>query len=165
MAKINWKEWFIYICILVGTIFVCKCVLFFGIVPSGSMVSTIQEGDIIVGSRLNTETIERYDVIIFRYPDDPSQYFVKRVIGLPGETVEVRNGVVYVDGEKMRDNFVAELSYDSGTYIVPEGSYFVMGDNRNNSNDSRYWNNKYVGEDMILARAKCVLWHEFREIK
>ena len=165
MAKVNWKEWVIYICILAGTIFICKCVLFFGIVPSGSMVPTIQGGDVIVGSRLSTQNIERYDVIIFRYPDDPSQYFVKRVIGLPGETVEIRNGVVYADGEKLKDDFLAELSMDSGTYVVPEESYFVLGDNRNNSHDSRYWEHKYVEKDRILAKAKYVLWDDFRKIE
>ena len=125
-----------------------------------SMTPTMTDGDIVVSVKAGS--FDRGDIIAFWLNN---KILVKRVIGLPGETVEVRNGGVYVDGEKMRDNFVAELSYDSGTYIVPEGSYFVMGDNRNNSNDSRYWDNKYVGEDMILAKAKCVLWHEFREIK
>lgn len=164
LKKIHCKEWFIYIFVLVITILICRCILFFGVVPSGSMLPTIQEGDIIVGNRLAKDNIERYDVIIFQYPDDPSKIFVKRVIGLPGEIIEIQNGTVYADGDKLKDDFVKERSLDSGRYIVPQGSYFVMGDNRNGSNDSRFWENKYVGDDMVYAKVYCVLWRDFRLI-
>lgn len=103
-------------------------------------------------------------MIIFRYPDDPSQYFVKRVIGLPGEKIDIRNGTVFANGEKLKDSFVEDLSKDYGTYIVPQESYFVMGDNRNHSNDSRFWDNKYVENDMIMAKANYVLWRDLRKI-
>lgn len=131
------------------------------IVPTGSMLNTIQEKDRIVASRLAyiKNDPERYDVIIFRYPDDEEQYFVKRVIGLPGETVQVVQGVVYVtktDGETVMldDSFVTNCEpYGSfGPYEVPEDSYFVMGDNRNDSLDSRYWDNKYVHKDKIIGK-------------
>lgn len=164
LARIKYKEWMIYLFVLLMTIVLCKCIVFLGVVPSGSMMPTIKEGDIIVGSRISAKEIERYDVIIFRYPDDPSQYFVKRVIGLPGERIEIRNGVVYADDNELKDIFVEARSVDSGTYNVPENSYFVLGDNRNNSNDSRFWDNKYVRNDMILAKVKYVLWHDFRKI-
>ena len=165
MNRIKRKEWMIYIITLAATIIMCNCILFLGIVPSGSMLPTIQEGDIIIGSRLSVKEIERYDVIIFKFPDDPSQYFVKRVIGLPGEKIEIKNGVVYADGERLEDNFVNEISADSGTYSVPENSYFVLGDNRNNSNDSRYWKNKYIPKEMIKAKGYYVLWEDFRKIE
>lgn len=165
LKKIKYKEWLIYIFTLVATILLCKYIVFFGVVPTGSMQPTIEEGDIIAGNRLSADEIGRYDVIIFRYPDDPSQYFLKRVIGLPGEKIDIRNGVVFADGEKLKDGFVKELSNDYGTYVVPEGSYFVMGDNRNHSNDSRYWNNKYVEKDMVMAKANYVLWNDFRKIE
>lgn len=164
IKKINSREWFIYIFTLVATILLCKYIVFFGVVPSGSMMPTILEGDIIVGNRLSTDEIKRYDVIIFRYPDDPSQYFVKRVIGLPGEKIDIRNGTVFANGEKLKDSFVEDLSKDYGTYIVPQESYFVMGDNRNHSNDSRFWDNKYVENDMIMAKANYVLWRDLRKI-
>ncbi len=133
------------------------------IVPTGSMLNTIQKKDRIIASRLayiNNDP-ERYDIIIFRFPDDETQCFVKRVIGLPGETVQVINGVVYVtktDGETIQtdDEFITmgEPIGDFGPYIVPEDSYFVMGDNRNESWDSRYWTNKFVKREKIIGKVK-----------
>lgn len=131
------------------------------VVPTGSMLNTIQEGDRIIASRLAyiNEDPQRYDIVIFKYPDDETQPYVKRVIGLPGETVQVVNGVVYVtktDGEviQLDDSFVTvdEPEGNFGPYEVPEGCYFMMGDNRNNSWDSRYWDNKYVSEDKIIGK-------------
>lgn len=130
-------------------------------VPTGSMLNTIQEGDRIIASRLAyiNDDPERYDIIIFHFPDDESQYFVKRVIGLPGETVNIVNGIVYVtktDGTTIQldDSFVTNCVPvgNFGPYVVPEDSYFVLGDNRNNSQDSRYWNNKYVKKDKIIGK-------------
>ncbi|MCH5320164.1 MAG: signal peptidase I [Eubacterium sp.] len=133
------------------------------IVPTGSMLNTIQEKDRIIASRLayiNSDP-ERYDIIIFAYPDDESQNYVKRVIGLPGETVEIVNGIVYVtktDGETIQldDSFVTNCipEGDFGPFYVPEDSYFMLGDNRNSSWDSRYWKNKYVHKDKILGQVK-----------
>lgn len=133
------------------------------VVPTGSMLNTIQEGDRIIASRLSyiNDDPERYDIIIFKFPDDESEYFVKRIIGLPGETVQVVNGTVYVtktDGETIMldDSFVTncEPAGNFGPYIVPEDSYFVMGDNRNNSWDSRYWTNTYVNREKIVGKVK-----------
>lgn len=132
------------------------------VVPTGSMLNTIHEGDRIIASRLAyiKDDPQRYDVVIFKYPDDETQPFVKRVIGLPGETVEIINGVVYVtkpNGEeiKLDDAFITvdEPEGSFGPFKVPEGHYFMMGDNRNNSWDSRYWNNKYVAEEKIIGKA------------
>lgn len=138
-----------------------NCVIANAKVPTGSMLNTIQEGDRIIASRLAyiNDDPERYDIIIFHFPDDESQYFVKRVIGLPGETVNIVNGIVYVtktDGTTIQldDSFVTNCVPvgNFGPYVVPEGSYFVLGDNRNNSQDSRYWNNKYVKKDKIIGK-------------
>ena len=125
-------------------------------IPSGSMENTIQIGDFAVGSRLNTKDIQRYDIVTFDSPDNPKITYIKRVIGLPGETVIVQNGEVWVDGEKLDDSFVKESMNDSGdgTYVVPEGCYFMMGDNRHNSLDSRYWG--FVPEDHIVGRPAMV---------
>ena len=111
-------------------------------IPSGSMENTIMTGDRVVGNRLSylTKDPERYDVIIFKYPDDESQLFIKRIIGL--EDVETK--------EYMIGNY--------GPYTVPEGCYFVMGDNRNDSKDSRYWINPYVSKDKILGKAVFRYW-------
>ena len=132
-------------------------------IPSGSMENTIMTGDRVVGNRLSylTKGPERYDVIIFKYPDDESQLFIKRIIGLPGETVEIRDGHIYIDGssEPLEDVETKEYMVGNyGPYTVPEGCYFVMGDNRNDSKDSRYWINPYVSKDKILGKAVFRYW-------
>ena len=82
----------------------------------------------------------RGDVIVFRYPKDPSRDFVKRVIGLPGETVEIHRGAVRIDGEVLDEPYLEERDLSSlGPTLVPPESYFVMGDNRDGSSDSRHW--------------------------
>lgn len=131
------------------------------VVPTGSMLNTIQEGDRIIASRLayKNEDPQRYDIILFEFPDDESKIYVKRVIGLPGETVEIVNGIVYVtktDGTTIQldDRFVTNCKPegDYGPYTVPENSYFMLGDNRNNSVDSRFWQNKFVSKDKIIGK-------------
>ncbi|HBA93230.1 MAG TPA: signal peptidase I [Ruminococcaceae bacterium] len=132
------------------------------VIPTGSMLNTIHEGDRVIASRI-TYTFndpERYDIAIFKYPDNPQQNFVKRIIGLPGETVSIRNGEVYIvdkDGksQKLRDDFVSPENMDNynGTFVVPEDSYFVMGDNRDNSVDSRYWTTtNFVSRDKMIGK-------------
>lgn len=157
-------EFFIPIVLAVVIAIVLKTFVFANaVVPTGSMLNTIQEGDRIIASRLayiNNDP-ERYDIIIFRNPDNEEECFVKRVIGLPGETVQIVNGIVYVtqtNGEtiQLNDSFVTncEPYGDFGPFEVPEDSYFMMGDNRNTSWDSRFWDNKYVHKDKILGKVK-----------
>lgn len=126
-------------------------------VPTGSMENTIMAGDRVVALRLSYlfSEPERGDVAIFKYPDDPEQkiLYVKRVIGLPGDRVEVKDGGVYINGELLEEDYIREITNgDYGPYEVPEGCYFMMGDNRNNSLDSRFWENKFVEEDAILGK-------------
>lgn len=127
-------------------------------IPSESMEKTIMTGDRIFGNRLAyiNKDPERFDIVIFRFPDDESQLFIKRIIGLPGETVEIVDGKVYINGSEtpLDDSFTPETPTGSyGPYQIPEGSYFMMGDNRNHSKDSRFWVNTYVEEDKILGKA------------
>lgn len=127
-------------------------------IPSGSMEPTIMTGDRVLGWRLSYlfSEPERGDVIIFRYPDDESKEFIKRVIGLPGETVTILDGKVYIDNSAapLPEEYLQVVPVGSfGPYTVPENSYFVLGDNRNNSKDSRYWNNTYVPRENINAKA------------
>lgn len=115
-------------------------------------------GDRIFGNRLDYlfDDPERFDIVIFKYPDDESQRFIKRVIGLPGETVEIREGKVYINGSDtpLDDSFTPETPVGNfGPYTVPEGCYFMLGDNRNNSRDSRMWDNPYVKKEKILGKA------------
>ena len=129
-------------------------------VPTGSMENTIMSKSRVIGSRLSylTSDPERGDVVIFHFPDDPTGkiYYVKRVIGLPGETVNVVDGKVYINGSDtpLDEPYLKEPPYGSfGTFTVPDGCYFMMGDNRNDSHDSRFWNHTYVTEDELIGKA------------
>lgn len=168
-------EFLIPIVVAVIIAIILKSVVFANaVVPTGSMLNTIHEGDRIIASRLAyiNEDPQRYDVIIFKYPDDETQIYVKRVIGLPGETVQVVNGVVYVtktDGETIQldDSFVTNGTPegDFGPFEVPADSYFMMGDNRNSSWDSRFWNNKFVNKEKILGKVKFKYYPSFGKIE
>lgn len=170
-----WNEIWDYVkmivIVVVIVLFVNNFVLINAKIPSESMENTIMTGDRVFGFRLayginadlfgkhiskKTKDPERFDIIIFKYPDDESQLFIKRLIGLPGETVEIRNGKVYIDGaeEPLDDSFVPETPKgDYGPYVVPEDSYFMLGDNRENSKDSRFWDNTFVSFDQIVGKA------------
>ena len=131
-------------------------------VPTGSMENTIEPGDDLFGFRLAYKFAEpeRGDIVIFRFPDDESQKYVKRVIGLPGETILVKKGNVYASGKKLRSSFVRSMNDTSGdgVYKVPKGHYFMMGDNRDNSNDSRFWIHKYVPLSNFTCKAQCIIY-------
>ena len=123
---------------VVFVLIVNNFILINALVPSESMEKTIMTGDRIFGFRLayEFEEPERFDIVIFKYPDDPEQkeLYIKRVIGLPGEMVNIVNGKVYIDGEQtpLDDSFCPETPIgDFGPYIVPEGCYFMLGGNRN----------------------------------
>lgn len=132
-------------------------------IPSGSMENTIMPGDRVFGSRLSymLSNPERFDIVIFRYPDDRSQLYIKRVIGLPGETVEIRDGSIYINGSDVPLEDVETKEFMTGSfgpYFVPEGCYFMLGDNRNNSKDSRYWIDPYVPLNDMLGKAFFRYW-------
>ncbi len=159
----NWKkeviEWvsLIFFTILFVTFLDTKVVVN-SVVPSASMETTIMTGDHIFGNRLayRKKDPERFDIVIFRMPDDKSELYIKRIIGLPGETVRIEDGEVYINDSEtpLRDDFIREpMKGEDGIYQVPENSYFMMGDNRNNSSDSRFWNNPYVIREDILGKA------------
>lgn len=134
------------------------------VVPTGSMLNTIQKEDRVIASRIEYKINdpERFDIAIFRYPDDESVYYVKRVIGLPGETVEIVNGVTYItdtngDTFQLQEDYITNCvpQGNFGPYHVPEDSYFMMGDNRNESKDSRYWaTTNYVHKDKMVGKVK-----------
>lgn len=130
-------------------------------VPTGSMIPTIQINDRLFGNRLayiNSEP-ERGDIVVFPWPDNEEETYIKRIIGLPGETINIIDGKVYINDseEPLEEPYLKETPYGSfGPYVVPEGCYFVMGDNRNFSKDSRYWQNPYVEGDKIQSKAICV---------
>lgn len=157
-----WKELWEYIkmiiFVVVLVLIVNNFLLINARVPSESMEKTIMTGDRFFGNRLAYlfDDPERFDIVVFKYPDDESQLFVKRVIGLPGETVEIKDGKVYINGSEtpLDDSFTPETpTGDYGPYVVPDGSYFMLGDNRNHSGDSRFWKQPYVEKEKIVGKA------------
>lgn len=127
-------------------------------VPTGSMESTININDRLIGFRLSYLFSEpqRGDIIIFKFPDNEKDNYVKRVIGTPGDVVVISGGKVYVNEVELSEDYIKEPMVDNGTtqtFLVPEDCYFVMGDNRNSSFDSRYWQTThFVHKDKILAK-------------
>ena len=155
------KKFFtIYAAVIIMTVILFHYVFMLSFVPTESMAGTINAGDHIICSRygVQEEDIQRYDVLVFMPPDDPEMFYIKRVIGLPGETLEVRDGKVYADGQELDDSFTngPQNRKGDGVYRVPEGCYFFLGDNRNNSNDSRFWKQKYVPAANIKAKARII---------
>ena len=155
-------------------------------IPTGSMEDNLKVGDHIVVNKFAfganasdtlerlfpLRTIRRGDIIVFRYPEDPQTDFVKRVIGLPGETVTIRDKQVYIDGKRLDEPYVIHIDKETvpstflmeqyrvrdhfGPYVVPPGHYFAMGDNRDSSHDSRFWGP--VSRSLIKGRAFMVYW-------
>lgn len=144
-------------------VFVTQVLIVNARVPSSSMEPAVQAGNRVIGWRLAylDEGPERWDPIIFKFPDDESQLFLKRVVGLPGDEVLIKDGRIYLNGSDtpLEDPWPPETpAGDYGPVTVPAGCYFVMGDNRNNSWDARFWQNTFVAEDKIVGKAVFRLW-------
>ena len=157
-------DWILYIGIVL--ILSWLIVTFVGVrtvVDGQSMEPTLQDGNNLIVDKLSYRFRDpkRYEIIVFPYKYEENTYYIKRIIGLPGETVEIRNGSIYINGseEPLEDVETKEPMEGSfGPYTVPEDCYFVMGDNRNNSRDSRYWEHTFVTRDEILGKAVFRYW-------
>lgn len=146
-------------------------------IPSSSMEDNLLIGDHILVNKfvyapiqfpwekklLPIDDVKREDVIVFKFPEEPSRNFIKRVIGLGGETVEIRNKQVYINGKPIPEpykfhkaEFFGLTAENFGPVKVPDGYYFVLGDNRDNSKDSRAWG--FVPKDYIKGRAFIIYW-------
>ena len=188
---------------LMGTVVIAIFVITFIVqafqIPSESMENTLLVGDYLLVNKLcyggqglgnhlmPYQKIARGDIIVFHYPVDPTQHFVKRVIGLPGDRLRLVNKKVFVDGKPLEEPYVHFLEppnnlfrdnfprtdipayglegkwwlemrklVEDGQLIVPEGHYFVMGDNRDDSQDSRYWG--FVPRENIIGRPLVIYW-------
>ena len=126
-----------------------------------SMVDTIQDGDVLKVECIEPSELKRFDIVVVHYPDRGNLMFVKRLTGFPGDTVELRDGYLYLNGERYAEEYIADVYRDGpgnnfDPFVVPENSYFIMGDHRNNSNDSR---SSYVGAlsaDMMIGKVTAV---------
>jgi signal peptidase I len=132
-------------------------------IPAGSMMPTIEIGDrLIADMRIYNKILPaRGDIVVFKYPPDESILYVKRVIGLPGEKLEMIGRVVYINGHAMKESYTQYIDPGSinehfGPYSVPQDRYFVLGDNRDNSQDSRFWG--YVSQSKIIGQARYLYW-------
>ena len=153
-------------------------------IPTGSMENNLLIGDHLLVNKfvsgpsatafersvLPMREPRRGDIVVFKYPDEPERDFIKRVIGLPGETLELRNKKVYINGQPLEEPYVHFLEAGSegqevtsfdvreryGPVRIPDGQYFVMGDNRDNSQDSRYWG--FLPRHYIKGKALMIYW-------
>jgi signal peptidase I len=130
-------------------------------VQGTSMLPLLQDGERIIVNKLvyRLYPIERGDVVVFWYPKDPSVSFIKRVVGRPGDKVEIRNGTLFVNGQRVAESYVMNQFRDGESYDpveVPRGFYYVLGDHRNSSNDSRSWGE--VPEKYIYGKAMFRFW-------
>ncbi len=165
---IGWMKTLITAAILAGAI--NSFLIVNAQVPTGSMENTIMAGDRVVALRTAYwfDEPEQGDVAIFKYPDDPTgeTLYVKRVIGEPGDTVVIKDGDVYVNEELMDEPYIREKTIGSyGPFLVPEDCYFMMGDNRNHSLDSRFWTNTFVEEEEMLGKVVFRYYKGFKWIE
>lgn len=159
-AKNFIKDWILPLAIAVILSLVLRKLFFFTInVPTTSMVPTINIGDHIIVTKIyNYNNIKRGDVIVFN-SKELHEPLIKRLIGLPGDTVEVQDdGTVLVNKIKLSEPYVKNNGGKSGTYKVPKGKYFFMGDNRSVSFDSRYWNESYIPQSDIMGKARFTIY-------
>ncbi|MEL6938517.1 MAG: signal peptidase I [Cyanobacteria bacterium J06598_1] len=137
------------------------------VVPTGSMQPTIEINDRLFVEKLSYlfQDPQRGDIIVFQAPQEAldaansktKDAYLKRIVGMPGETVEVRDGKVYVNDKALRENYIkAPPLYTWGPNVVPEGHYLVLGDNRNGSSDGHVWG--FLSEDTIIGKASVRFW-------
>jgi signal peptidase I len=177
--KSVWREWaesiiIAFLLAMVIRIFIIQAFK----IPTGSMRLTLVEGDVILvnkleyGAKLPFSNLRlpgfnqpyRGDVIVFIYPKNPKKDFIKRLVALEGETVEIRNGTIYIDDKPLIDPaFGTRYYYNRGDFAqpgqkirVPKGHFFVLGDNSASSEDSRYWG--FVPKNNIIGRALLIYW-------
>lgn len=184
---ISWVKSFILM--FAVALFLTQFIIINAVIPSGSMEDTIMTHDRLIGARFSYWFSEpaRGDIVIFHYPVDEKKIYIKRIIGLPGETVRIEGGNIYIDDstEPLREGYLKEewdVLNDGFEFHVPEGCYLMLGDNRNWSEDARYWAENavfadlaetieaaepytYVRKEKILGKAVFTYFRKFRILK
>lgn len=150
------KEWIIDIAaIAIIAILVWRFVGYGVWITSGSMMPTLQVKDRLIVTRVhNPQNLQHGDIVLFKQEEFGDEILIKRLIGLPGDKIEIKNGIVFRNGEQLQEDYVKNNEITNKTYEVPEGKYFMLGDNRANSDDSRYWKNPYVDASNIEGKAR-----------
>jgi signal peptidase I len=200
-GKPVWREWVESIVVIVLFAVVIRSFIIAPFkIPSSSMVPTLEVGDYLFVSRYNygfripftdvqflASEAKRGDVVVFDYPEDRSKDYIKRIVGIPGDTIEYNKNILYVNGQKMEleelgthtyvmgdnssdisnryaekllgvehDVLRKQYSIRDGKWKVPAGHYFMLGDNRNNSRDSRFWG--FVPQEYLVGKAVVIWW-------
>lgn len=136
-------------------------------IPTGSMIPALQPDDnvfVFQWAYLFNEP-ERGEIVVFKHPDDPGILYVKRVMAFGGETIEMKEGKVYINGSEtpLEEPYVEspDMEKNYGPYVVPENHYFMLGDNRTQSYDSRFWHNPFVSKDLLVGKLLFRYWPDF----
>ena len=156
------KDWLVSIVVAVVLAFLIRqFVVELYIVDGPSMRPTLQSQQRLVVNKFiyRFRTPEKGEILVFQYPRDPSRDFIKRVIAVPGDTVEIKDGRVLVNDQVLSEDYILEKTRgDYPKSTVPQGTVFVMGDNRNNSEDSRFADVGFVPDALIKGKAVLVFW-------
>lgn len=155
------KEWvFPMVGVFILALLIQRFIFFHVLVPTGSMIPTINEGDrMLVVREYFPEKLKTGDIVVFKiWPNGEEKLYVKRLIGLPGDTVTIEKGIVSVNGQQLVEDYVKRPDNYTGEFHVPEGKYFFMGDNRGESKDSRYPEVGFIDQKHILAKAGLRFW-------
>ncbi|NLV91225.1 MAG: signal peptidase I [Firmicutes bacterium] len=135
------------------------------LVQGSSMVPTLHDGERLLVDKLTWRFREpkRGEIVVFRYPSDPRRKFIKRIIGVPGDQVLIKQGYVYVNGERLEETYINGPTFgaiyrDTMPVQIPEGHYYVLGDNRTNSDDSRFDDVGLVPRELLVGRALLRYW-------
>lgn len=153
-STINWKKMLLknapYLAVFVVILIFFRVILLLSIVPTGSMEPTIKGGSVVLFNRLAylRDEPQRGDVVVF-YHAESKKMMVKRVVGIEGDTIEIRDGVVYVNGKNELLPGTGATQSQTVSFTVPEGNVFLLGDNRESSRDARYWDDPYVNVEDI----------------
>lgn len=125
--------------------------LIVGYVPSGSMIPTLEIKDRLICTNAFWHTLEHGDIVVFKpnIEEGSDSYFIKRLIGEPGDKIKIQHGKVFRNGEELEEPYVQSSLDYSGSFTVPKDKYFVLGDNRGDSLDARFWENPFIGKDQI----------------
>lgn len=158
-------SWILYIILIVGiTLFIITFIGQRTKVSGKSMENTLHDGDNLIVEKVSYRFSDpkRFDIVVFPYRYEKDVFYIKRIIGLPGETVQIMDGDIYINGEVLEEDFGKEIIINPGIAFYPltlgEDEYFVMGDNRNNSADSRVEDVGPVHRDEFIGRAWVRIW-------
>ncbi|WP_243145915.1 signal peptidase I [Clostridium chromiireducens] len=149
------KEWVLpIVSALTLALLINKFIYFNVYIPSGSMIPTLNIDDkLIVTKVYDKQNLKEGDIIVF-YSDEYNERLVKRLIGLPGDKIEIKDGIVFRNGEQLKENYLKNKDKYNGTFEVPKGEYFFLGDNRPDSIDSRRWEKPYIDGSNIEGKVQ-----------